>query len=312
MNLERAAPGLAALALAVVLSSPWSFGCSTAPVHDPDGGTPQRLSAWECLTSALCQQRLVAAHRGYHLQHPENSLAALRAAAELGADLVEVDPRHTADEVLVLMHDGSVDRTTNGQGEVSSLTYDQIRALLLDGGDPADPESTQVPRFDDALALAQELGVMLYVDQKTDRADLVLAAVQAGSYHRVALVRDNWSTLETMLAQDAGLLVMPPISTSIDFEYIRGRCPDLRIVEYAESQPSPAMTAAIHATGIRVQQDVMAHGDVPVLVGDYTGWKDFIEAGVDVLQTDFPHLLIPAVRQYEQTGVFPDQGPPAL
>ena len=63
-----------------------------------DGSTPlARRPPAECLADPLCTQPLVAAHRGYHVALPENSLAALRAAAELGADLVEVDVRHTAD-----------------------------------------------------------------------------------------------------------------------------------------------------------------------------------------------------------------------
>jgi len=306
-------PGLPGVALFVLGLS--VAACSGAAGGDPDGGDggpPEHLSAYACLSAPDCDQPLIAAHRGYHRDQPENSLAGLRAAAGLGADLVEVDVRDTADEELVLMHDSSVDRTTDGQGEVSELTWAQIQALTLDGSDPLDPESTSVPRFSDALALAQELGIMIYVDQKTARADLVLAVVQAGGYHQVALIRDDYAVLAGMIAEDPDLLVMPPVSTTIDFDYILGQDPDLPIVELAATEPSAEMTRYVHDSGVRLQQDVMGHGDILALVGDYTGWRDFIDAGVDILQTDLPDLLIPAEREYEQTGTFPAEGPPAL
>jgi len=272
----------------------------------------ERLSAFDCLTSDACTQRLVVAHRGYHREQPENSLAAIRATAAVGADLVELDVRHTVDGALVLMHDSSVQRTTDGVGEVSELTLAEVQALLLDGGDPGDPESCRVPTFEAALDLARELGLLIYLDQKTDRTDLVLSAIQAGEHHRDVLVRDDWARLAPMLDEDGGLLVMPPITTLEEFGVIQAAFPGLRIVELALGGPSLELTEGVHAAGVRVQQDVLALGDVPALVGDYTGWKGFVLAGVDVLQTDNPQWLLPALRQFEQTGEFPDQGPPAM
>lgn len=63
---------------------------------------------------------------------PENSITALKKCIELGSiDIVEIDPRVTSDGVIVLMHDETVTRTTNGTGEVSEMTYSQIRSLRL-------------------------------------------------------------------------------------------------------------------------------------------------------------------------------------
>jgi hypothetical protein len=126
------------------------------------------------------------------------------------------------------------------------------------------------------------------------------------------LVRDDWARLAPMLAEDGGLLVMPPITTLEELGAIRAAFPGLRVVELALGGPSPELCAGVHAAGVRVQQDVLALGDVPALLGDYTGWKGFVLAGVDVLQTDNPQLLLPALQQLEQTGEFPDQGPPAM
>jgi glycerophosphoryl diester phosphodiesterase len=72
------------------------------------------------------------AHRGYAAVAPENTLPALAAAARTGADFVEFDVRTTADGVPVVIHDRTVDRTTDGTGRIADLTLDQV--LDLDAG----------------------------------------------------------------------------------------------------------------------------------------------------------------------------------
>jgi glycerophosphoryl diester phosphodiesterase len=74
-------------------------------------------------------QPRVIAHRGGRGLWPENTLYAFRKAAELGADVLEMDIRQTADGVLVVLHDETVDRTTDGSGPVAALTMSRLREL---------------------------------------------------------------------------------------------------------------------------------------------------------------------------------------
>lgn len=76
----------------------------------------------------------VAAHRGWADKHPENTLEAFRAAIELGVDQLETDIHLTKDGHLVLIHDNTVDRTTNGTGRVCDMTLEQLQALDLGNG----------------------------------------------------------------------------------------------------------------------------------------------------------------------------------
>ena len=97
---------------------------------------------------------LVAAHRGQWREAPENSLPAIEAAIEDGAHVVELDVRLTSDGVPVLMHDDTVDRTTNGTGRVDELTFAQIRELRLKkglGGDQAEVTEQIVPTLAEAM-----------------------------------------------------------------------------------------------------------------------------------------------------------------
>lgn len=75
------------------------------------------------------QNIYVSAHRGYSEVYPENTMAAFRAALDLGVDQIETDIRVTKDGELVIMHDAAVDRTTSGSGAVESYTLAELKQL---------------------------------------------------------------------------------------------------------------------------------------------------------------------------------------
>ncbi|HXW83278.1 MAG TPA: glycerophosphodiester phosphodiesterase family protein, partial [Candidatus Binataceae bacterium] len=78
------------------------------------------------------------AHRGDSRAYPENTLAAFSAAAELGVDMCELDVQLTGDGALAVIHDETVDRTTNGRGEVARMTLKSLQEL--------DPSAKFAPR----------------------------------------------------------------------------------------------------------------------------------------------------------------------
>jgi glycerophosphoryl diester phosphodiesterase len=90
---------------------------------------------------------LVISHRACGGHAPENTLAGIRAALQIGADAIEVDVQASADGVPVLMHDLTLDRTTSGSGDLASLTLEQLQVL--------DADSEPVPTFAQALALTR-------------------------------------------------------------------------------------------------------------------------------------------------------------
>lgn len=93
----------------------------------------------------------LCAHRGAMETHPENTIPAFRESVKAGAHMIEFDVQLTRDKKLVVMHDATVDRTTNGSGKVSELTLVEIRKL--DAGIKKSPEfaGLQVPTFQEVL-----------------------------------------------------------------------------------------------------------------------------------------------------------------
>lgn len=103
---------------------------------------------------------MIVAHRGASSTHPENTLPSFEAALALGAPVVELDVRLTADRTAIAMHDGDVSRTTDGRGFVHELTAEQIGAL--NAGTYAEP--ARVPTLAQVLALVSgRAGVALEI-----------------------------------------------------------------------------------------------------------------------------------------------------
>lgn len=104
----------------------------------------------------------VAAHRGDSYNYYENTMTAFENAIKAGADMIETDVHLSKDNVIFLMHDDTIDRTTDGKGKLSDMTAQEI--LKLNAGDAYNPE--KVPIFEDLMKLATENNIMLNIEMK--------------------------------------------------------------------------------------------------------------------------------------------------
>ena len=109
-------------------------------------------------------------HRGY-ISAPENTLEAYRLSALNGFNAVECDVSFTKDGYAVLLHDSTVDRTSNGTGNITSLTLAEVKAL--DFGSWKSPEyaGVQIPTFEEFIALCKELDLHPYIELKSALED---------------------------------------------------------------------------------------------------------------------------------------------
>jgi len=103
--------------------------------------------------------RYLIGHRGASGYEPENTLRSLSRAFRDGANAVELDLRATADGRIVVIHDRTLDRTTDGEGRVDELGFQEIRSL--DAGD-----GERIPTFDEVLDLARGSGGTIFAEVK--------------------------------------------------------------------------------------------------------------------------------------------------
>jgi glycerophosphoryl diester phosphodiesterase len=150
-------------------------------------------------TPAQTQRVVAISHRGEHLERPENTLPAFKEAIRVEADFIEVDVQTTKDGKLVLSHDGTVDRCTNGTGKVSDMTFDQVEAL--DAGIKKGPQfaGTKVPTLDEVLDLARgKIGV--YVDIRNASAQDLVSHINGHCSASSAIGWRKRTTLEVAMS----------------------------------------------------------------------------------------------------------------
>lgn len=119
------------------------------------------------LTKLSEKERHIAAHRGAHKEFPENSIASILDAIRLGVSVVEIDIRSSKDGVLILMHDGTVDRTTTGKGKVSNLSYAEIQDLYLRNTPAGAASNDRIPTLKEVLRLCKGK-IILDIDFKEE------------------------------------------------------------------------------------------------------------------------------------------------
>jgi glycerophosphoryl diester phosphodiesterase len=203
---------------AVITSNPRAYDAfrATAAACQPPG--PVRTAAMLCP---------VAAHRGDHATDTEDGLRAMRAAADDGADFLEFDVSVTSDMYPVLMHDSTVDRTTNGTGAINLMTLDQVRALQLDDGE-------QVPTLAEALEVAAGNHIGAYVELKD---------TGSGEYYqRVA---------DAISASGVSDIVVDSFDP-VHLDTLHGYLPTVKLSLLTSTQLTPAQVAAYGSVQINV------------------------------------------------------------
>lgn len=139
------------------------------------------------------------AHRGYSIEAPENTLPAYRLAKEKGFDYGECDVAFTKDGVAVLLHDSSIDRTSNGEGEIVDLTYEELLQYDFGSWFSNDYGGLKIPTFEEFLDLCKDINLKPYIELKA-----------SGSY-----TKEQITSLVHMVEEKG----MEEISTWISFNY---------------------------------------------------------------------------------------------
>jgi len=131
---------------------------------------------------------LVISHAACGGHAPENTLAGVRAALQIGADAIEIDVQASADGIPVLMHDLTLDRTTSGKGDLSSFTAEQLSTLDA-GGEP-------VPTFAQALELTRGRALLVAEIKRPGCEEALADVVRSGGALADVMV---WSFLPPAL-----------------------------------------------------------------------------------------------------------------
>lgn len=107
-------------------------------------------------------------HRGYSIEAPENTLPAYKLSKEKGFNYVETDVSFTSDGVAMLLHDATIDRTSNGSGTLANMTYAQVRQYDFGSWKDQKYAGTKIPTLEEFLHLCKSIMLHPYIELKSN------------------------------------------------------------------------------------------------------------------------------------------------
>jgi glycerophosphoryl diester phosphodiesterase len=234
----------------------------------------------------------VIAHRGFSARAPENTLAALSAAIEAGADAVEFDLQVTSDGVPVLFHDDTLERTTNGRGRI----HDQPLAALgaLDAGRwfGAAYAGEGVPQLGAALDLLRPWHGRIYPELKgvashaeVDR--IVDEVVRRGLLERTVFIAMEWTLLDRVRARapEAGIGYIVRKAHQTEAGILRAQGDPLALLDFERTIPVRDRVAAARATALGIEMATWT-------VDDPADATRLVEVGVPRITTNRVDVMV--------------------
>ena len=233
----------------------------------------------------------VIAHRGFSGAAPENTIAAVRAAIKIGADMAEIDVTLTADGHIVVIHDETLDRTTNGSGKVSDFNRAELQ--LLDAGTWFAPTfaGERIPSLDAVLDEIEDR-ILLNVEIKSEAVDRGIVPMVASAIRKQRMVDQ---------------VVVSSFSPTA-LEQMRSEAPEIRTAvlyntKFHKGQDSVEIVTDLGATVFNIKRQRLTgkmmrrcrEHDIPV--GIYTVNKParmrrLVKKGIDAIFTDNPDRLL--------------------
>jgi len=230
---------------------------------------------------------MIACHRGASRYAPENTIPAIRIAAEIGADFAEIDIRTTKDGKHVLVHDSNVNRTTDKKGPVRDFTFDELTGLSAGAWYGKSYRDSRIPSFDEGLsAYGPKLGA--YLDAKDIAPEALIAAIKKYDLSNRHVVYQSLEYCDRLRKLDPTVRAMPPLRRVEDVKAVAAI--GAYAVDANWSILSQQMIAECHRHKIKVFSDALGKNENVEQYMKAIGW------GIDCIQTDHPLRVLRAIE----------------
>jgi glycerophosphoryl diester phosphodiesterase len=240
---------------------------------------------------------LVAAHRATNPNYPENSLAAIAESIRIGVDIVEIDIRKSKDGELVIMHDKTIDRTTNGSGKVDDFTLAELKEFRLKFGNDITDE--QIPTFEEVLQLTKDK-MLLDVDFKLEGEASVRQTFDLiekyGMEDQILFFLYDYPETVQYQKLNRKIKIMPRAYSRKDIRAIR-KLQDISIIHIDDSYYKDGTMRRLIKSGYRVWINALGKYDKMENQAKNSGFDALLSRKyVNVIQTDLPEELLNYLR----------------
>ncbi len=246
---------------------------------------------------------LIGAHRGGpEGPFPENCIATFENALKYAPCLMEIDVRKSADGVLVLMHDAALDRTSNGKGNVSDYTWEELRKLRLRDGQ-GNLTDYRIPRLVDVLRWAKGKAILqLDIKKSVSPEEIVamIAAEKARSY--VVIITYNLESALYYHRLDPGLMISAS-ATGVETtrKLLESGIPPEKLLGFVGVyEPDPQVYRMLHEKGVRAILGVLGNLDRKAARKGLQVYVDLLKNGADILATDYVSLAAQAMKNFKK------------
>jgi glycerophosphoryl diester phosphodiesterase len=249
----------------------------------------------------------LAIHRGAFEAAPENSFPAIQRSIDQGIFIIEIDVHKTKDGIVILMHDDTVDRMTNGSGKISELTYEQINELFLkenNGGDDVKLTKEKVPTLFEVMNLVKGKAIvnidkcwevreevydvlaqtdtldygLIKSDAKIEEVESFLNSKEKKPLYMHKVNEGNFSQLDEMITK------IRPIAFEVAFEHDDSPC----ISDNTINKMKEHANVWVNSLNVSING---GHTDSLSLKNPDAGWGWLINKGVNIIQTDYAFKL---------------------
>ncbi len=266
----------------------------------------RRLPATPSLRKTPLKPCGVIAHRGFSVVAPENTLASIARAIQVGATGSECDVRRSKDGQIVAMHDLKVDRTTNGKGKVAELTLAELRELDAGAWKHRRYVGQRIPTLEEILAAQKDTGCTAVIEIKVEgiAQEVIEAAGKAGMMDQSAVIAFSGDVVREVRSREPRLpcawlcgkeLRGTPAERA---EWIVQKAAEYKttIMNLHYGMLSPELIAELRRRGITVWTWTV---NDPVVIDALLRW------GVEGITTDRPDLVLRRLAEagLEPTGV---------
>lgn len=240
---------------------------------------------------------LIAAHRATNDHYPENSLEAIAESIRIGIDIIEVDIRQSKDGELLIMHDRTIDRTTNGNGEVDQHTLSELKAFNLTFNDRV--TEFKIPTFEEVLQLTKGK-ILLDIDFKLDDPASVQKAYSLiekyGMENQILFFLYDYRETPRLQQLNPEIRVMPRAYSKKDVKAIL-KMDHIDIIHVDESYYKDRTMRKIMRSGARVWINALGKYDAMEQQEKNSGFDALLgKKYINVIQTDLPEALLNYLR----------------
>lgn len=259
---------------------------------------------------------VVASHRGDWRNYPENSIPAIESVIRMGVDIMELDVKMTKDSVLILMHDKTIDRMTNGKGRVCDITYDSLMTFNMRRAHNIVTDTLKVPTLREALLCCKDR-ILVNVDHAYPYYEQIVKLTEELGVAGQVLMKSKSSidkVNEDTQKYGSKMLYMPvvdvnkPKGKKLFTEYLeKGVVP--MAFELCWQYPGEEIDECVkqvHQMGSKIWVNTiwaslcggLGNDDDAALAAKNPAdvYDQYIDMGVSMIQTDRPEMLINYLR----------------